>query len=327
MKAILAFIATTIVSFAGVALSVGKEDNVSDMKIAKFHGDRPAAISFTVDDGFRGSTEEFVKAFGKVKFAATFFVVPAETKDADGDGGNRTSWKRWKEVIALGFEVGNHGMTHADLRKTEESKQEEEIDKAAEIIKQKLDLAWLSYCYAFGAKTDASEKRVLAGHVGAAEKRPFYGGDKWTLEQANKWVDEAIKKGQWMVPMLHSLSKGYAAFKNIADFDEHLKYVKKHESQIWIDTFGNVARYVKERDSAKLEGKVSADKAEFKLTCPLDSKIYDQPLTVVIPAKGATKATAKRGGEELPAVVKGDCILIDVPPADDPVTVSWETGK
>jgi hypothetical protein len=143
-----------------------------------------------------------------------------------------------------------------------------------------------------------------------------YGGKDFTTEKANALVDGTLKQKKWMVAMLLAIEKGYAAFPSAAVLEEHLKYVQTLKDRLWVDTIGNVGRYVKERDAAKLDVKKAENSATFTLTTPLDAKLFSVPLTVIIDAKGATAAEAKREGETaaLPVTVAADRVMVDVVP-------------
>jgi peptidoglycan/xylan/chitin deacetylase (PgdA/CDA1 family) len=298
------------------------------LRIARFRGDRAAAVSFTFDDGFRGATEETVAMLAPHGFVGTFFICTGDTRDRPEDGGNRTSWARWKEIVRLGHEVGNHSVTHADLRTVDDAQLETEVDGAYDRILEKLGVAPFSFAFPFNARDERSERVVRARHRAFRAYQKFYGGEKWTLERANRWVDEAVAGGEWMVPMLHSLSKGYAAFANPADFDAHLQYVREREDRVWVDTFGRVARYVQQRDAATLVGSLAPGRATFTLTSPLDPAVHDVPLSIIIPASGAAaaKAVRDRGDGTLPVTVRPDRLLVEATPSDRVITVTWSTN-
>jgi hypothetical protein len=69
----------------------------------------------------------------------------------------------------------------------------------------------------------------------------------------------------------------------------------------------------------------TAQSVSFTLSCPLDTAVYHQPLTVIIPAK-ATQATATRLGADapLPVRVQTERLLVDVAPGAGTITVTWE---
>ncbi len=302
---------------------------LADITVARFRGDRPAAMSFTFDDGFFVATENTVRMFDLYGLRGTFFVNGGVTKDTRLESSNRTRWDRWRELDALGWEIGNHSWSHPDLTELNDEALEHQVNDARALMIEKLGKAPFSFAYPFNKADERVREVVLRHHGAARERQLFYGGDGWTREKADGWVDDAIAKGKWIVPMLHSIRRGFAAFEDPAQLDAHLRYVKSREGEIWVDTFGNVARYVKERDAATLAAHVGPREVVFRVSCPLDGKVYNCPLTVVVPAEGASSARAVRTGEAepLPVTVTSDRILVDAVPADEPVRLTWQSGS
>jgi hypothetical protein len=78
-----------------------------------------------------------------------------------------------------------------------------------------------------------------------------------------------------------SENHGYAVTK-IDAVKSHLAYLDKNRDKIWCETFGNVARYIKERDKASLTVKSSTDnQITVSLTDDLADSIFNYPLTSV----------------------------------------------
>ena len=96
-----------------------------------------------------------------------------------------------------------------------------------------------------------------------------------------------------------------------------------------MDTFGNVARYVKQRDAAKLTVQRDATSATITLTTGLDASLFNLPLTVVIEHVHAASAEAKREGaaSPLPVTIAADRLLVELTPGTAPVTVRWRTQQ
>jgi hypothetical protein len=63
--------------------------------------------------------------------------------------------------------------------------------------------------------------------------------------------------------------------------DKYFSYIKAAESKLWIATFGDVTRYIRERQSAKVTVKATTPaRITVELTQPLDNVMYNQPLTL-----------------------------------------------
>ena len=106
------------------AADAGSAPGPGAIHIAKFKGDRVAAVSMTLDDGLRNQDEFAVTLLNKYGIKATFYVIPGLTPETNeeaakkrpGDHGGM-SWLRLKELAAQGHEIANHTWTHIPLTK------------------------------------------------------------------------------------------------------------------------------------------------------------------------------------------------------------------
>lgn len=319
---------------AWCAQAAGGEVAANDqgVRVARFNGDREAAVSFTLDDGWEDNGTIAAPLFSRYGIHATFFLVPGQIPADDSVKGThnygKVSWKRWKEIAQEGHEIANHTLYHPGLTKSDDATVEKEITGAYKLIEERIGIAPVSFAYPGNARDDRVRKFVYAKHAVAREFETGYGGKDFTAVKANALVDNALKQKKWMVAMLHAIENGYAAFPGAAVLEEHLKYVQTLKDRVWIDTIGNVGRYVKERDAAKLEVKKVENGVSFTLVTGLDAKLFCVPLTVIIDAPGAATVEARRDGEAKPlaATIKADHILVDVVPGEGAVSVTWR-GK
>jgi hypothetical protein len=74
-------------------------------------------------------------------------------------------------------------------------------------------------------------------------------------------------------------------------FDELAAYLERH-SEIWTAPFGDVLRYIQERKSAVVEIHESGGSVDVALSWPLDSHIYDLPLTLRVELTGGVDTVA-----------------------------------
>jgi len=90
------------------------------------------------------------------------------------------------------------------------------------------------------------------------------------------------------------------AMTSIDAMKTHLDYLDKNRSKIWCETFGNVARYIKERDATPKVNVASstADKITLTVTNTLTDSLYNYPLSIRCEApSGWTSATVKQGAK------------------------------
>jgi len=346
MKAVVfALLLTTLTTLN--AAEAGSAQNVGNIRIAKFKGDRTAAVSMTLDDGLRNQDDFAVPLLNKYGIKATFYVIPGLTPETNeeaakkkpGDHGGM-SWLRLKELAAQGHEIANHTWTHIPLTKTEDgqrvdlepAKMDFQIGKAYEAIKERIGIAPFTFATPGNASSDAVRAAGHQYHPVIRERCERFGAwpptsRDFTAVQANATLERYLKKGEALVWMMHAVTEGYNAFSGPDVLEDHLKYLRSKDDVLWIDTFGRLSRYAMERDAAKLTVSTSADLVEFTLACPLDPGVFHDPLTIVIPANHATEVHAryKKGGERLPIEVHSDKILVQAAPSDQAIEVTWHS--
>lgn len=320
MRAVVLFL---LFAFSGLAASAADDA----VRIAKWQGDRAGAFALTFDDGQREQVALAGPMLDALGLKATFVINPGKTPAKTGENWFG-SWDEWRALAKNGHEIGNHSMTHPNFTMLPEGKLEEEIITAQKRIEQELGQPCITFCYPFNAETPASREMVKRSHaVSTSGERKAYGGPQFTADKANTWVDEAIAKKDLVVAMIHGIDTGYLPFTGRAVLKDHLDYLKSKEAQVWIAPIGVIGRYRQQRDATKLELHGGAQLVKFTLTCPLDPKTYNVPLTVVIVCGATPKApVAKRegGSEPIPVSVHGDAIHCEVVPGAGQVTVTWK---
>lgn len=300
------------------------------IRIARFSGDRQAALSFTLDDGWADNATIAAPLFSRYGLHVTFFLVPGYLAQTEAERGahkyGQILWPRWREIALAGHEIGNHTLHHQSLTKASDAVAQAEIDGGQNLIAEKIGVTPISFAYPGNGRDDRVRKFVYARHAVAREFETGYGGQSFTAAKANQLVDAALREQRWMVAMLHAITNGYAAFFSTGVLEEHLKYVQKLQDRLWVDTFGNVGRYVKERDAAQLVCRRDANSASLTLTSKLDTNLFNVPLTVVIERVRAATAVARRAGSDqpLPVVIAPDRLLVEVVPSPAVVEVRWQ---
>ena len=95
------------------------------------------------------------------------------------------------------------------------------------------------------------------------------------------WVDTTVAKNNtWLVLVFHGIDNlGYEALPHTM-LDEYFQYIKARQDDLWIATFGDVTRYMREREHAKIEHEEKNSKQVITLTQSLDKTMYDLPLTL-----------------------------------------------
>ncbi len=304
--------------------AVSAQENLN-ISICPFKNDKKAAVSFTFDDGPRGNLTEAAPLLEKYGMKATFYIVAGRPKDkADANPKGTLSWDEIKLLQDQGHEIGNHSMTHAQLKNiTDSTALDKEINGPIAILKEKIGKEPETFCFPGNGFNDEVMKLTLVNHINTTSNiRLFYGDTNFTPEKSKEYIDKAIANGKWIVPMLHGITEkggGWKPFSDISVFEEILKYAKSQENEIWIDTFANVSKYTILRDKASIEAISKTSKnLEFTIKSPEQYKRCRTELTVAV-KNGNKSFSASQDGKAL--AVNGN--KINVMP-DSPVKIEFK---
>jgi peptidoglycan/xylan/chitin deacetylase (PgdA/CDA1 family) len=327
-----------------------------DVQIAPFRDDHPAAISYTFDDGLQDQFTIAVPMLEARGMHATFYIIAGKVVDTEaqvaakrpGDWGTVT-WTRLREVAAHGHEIGSHSWSHPNLPKLDDPALAFEIAHADEVLAQQIGKFPLTIAYPGNSADDRVQTFALKTHLAdrnggiylpqpapgkATNLGPWmtiigFGGKDFTVDTADAWADQLVEDGKWGVAVIHGIVVGYSAMGNPQVFADHLDHVKALGDRVWIDTFANVAGYLRMRTVGKINvtGR-TGNSVTFTLSAdlpppPAGLTFPVVPLTLRIMQPGAARATASAAGKPLPVVVRPDRILVTACAGPDPITVSW----
>ena len=309
-------------------------DEQVKIRIADFKDAKAGAVSYTFDDGLRNQYLIAVPIMEKLQMPGTFFIIPgqvsatlqeAEAKEPGAWGG--VTWEEIRTLVAKGFEIGNHGYSHKNLvtQVKELEELEYEIENSANMIRKETGIFPVSFCSPYNSFNEQVEKIVEKRHITVRTSQQGIGARDTTTENINQWVDKLINQRKWGVAMIHGLADGFDPLRPDV-FESHLTYVKKHEKDLWIDTFGSIGRYIRQRDAAIIKDvKIDSNSVSFILDCKLNKKKFDIPLTLVIVTENkVTEAKARQGREFLPVTIQDKQIMIHCAPDSKRVTVKWK---
>jgi len=122
------------------------------------HGDRESnLIALTFDDGpNRKYVPRFLALLRAEKVEATFFLVGEQTRLYPDVA---------RAIVADGHEVGNHSLTHKNLRDAPASVAESEIAGMQQLLKERLDVVPRVYRPAYGVVTDTVRRICRREHL------------------------------------------------------------------------------------------------------------------------------------------------------------------
>ena len=266
-----------------------------------------------------------------------------------------STWDDFRRYTAEGYEIASHSITHASMPgldsvniqyELEKSKEEvrnqmgEKYTFSAEVpygyenarvmkiayeiypaLRNRMPESWLKEIDRASKQTPGTtNKNYIQWQRGATTKTP--------LSLMKSWVDTAVTKNNtWLVLVFHGVDNlGYEALPHTL-LDTYFQYIKSNEAKLWIATFGDVAKYMREREHTKVQSIENKGKIEIMLIGTLDKNVYNIPLTLktYVPASWK-KVLVQTGNTKLKKSIledaKGHYLLYDVKTTGDKIVIS-----
>ncbi|HEY8930336.1 MAG TPA: polysaccharide deacetylase family protein [Mucilaginibacter sp.] len=218
------------------------------------------------------------------------------------------TWSDLKGYSSRGYEIASHSITHASMPGLDSVNIRYELEKSKEEIRDKMgERATFSTEVPYGYENERVMKIAYKIYPALRNRMPepwlkeidrasretpgnttkdyiqWQRGatTKTPLPLMEQWVDTAVEKGNtWLVLVFHGVDGlGYEALPHTM-LDDYFQYIKAHQDKLWIATFGDVTKYMREREKAKVETGEKAGKITINLTQSLDKAMYDVPLTL-----------------------------------------------
>jgi peptidoglycan/xylan/chitin deacetylase (PgdA/CDA1 family) len=219
-----------------------------------------------------------------------------------------STWADFKRDAAKGYEFASHSITHASMPALDSANIIYELEKSKADILTQLGAKYtfsaevpygyensrvMQYAYKiYPALRNRMPEPWLKEIDRASNETPGNTGKdyiqwqrgattKTPLSLMQQWVDTAATKNNtWLVLVIHGVDGlGYEALPHTL-LDTYFQYIKSRESNLWIATFGDVARYMRERKSAVVQSQLRNGKILISLHHPLNKNQYYIPLTL-----------------------------------------------
>jgi oligosaccharide reducing-end xylanase len=287
---------TAVVIFSIMALtaSVSRAGSVAaPYEIGTWRGFRPAAISYTFDDGCSNQFALAIPMFDARGFKLTLFSVVGPAS------GMFPGWSKLQNAAAKGHEIASHTLTHPNLGQLPEARQTTELKDSQEAINtnvsgQKcLTLAY-PYCVEAGEALTSQyyiAARTCSGQIVPATPANFMDisslvcgsqGSVRTTQDFNNQANAAVTANGWCVFLIHGMDNdgGYSPVST-ATLQGSVDYMRTNQDKFWVETFGNVARYIRERNAAAVKETSSRDDSlALQVTDNLADSIFNYPITL-----------------------------------------------
>jgi peptidoglycan/xylan/chitin deacetylase (PgdA/CDA1 family) len=286
-------------------------------EIARYQGNRTAAISYTFDDGLKEHYTIVMPELAKRGIAATFWIIgkTPEGKPVKGiEGIYSMTWGEIKTLAERGHEIGNHAYTHPYLVMLPPETIQEEVFKCDSAIEANIGIRPRTFCYPYNAINETVLRIAKAGRVGTRTAQIAIGGNS-TPESLDAWVTKLIETRDWGVGMTHGITQGYDSFPDPNVLWNHLDRVKAQDDVVWVAPFADVAAYTAERDNIGLQVSKTGDGYVVTPMMSLDKSLFTQPLTMIVDAKlFPTQPRATQDGKSLTVTARNGKWLFDFAP-------------
>jgi peptidoglycan/xylan/chitin deacetylase (PgdA/CDA1 family) len=286
----------------------------------------------------QGRLEQACKAIdeGYAKVRAGAFKPQASPAGFEG-ATQFVTWDELKTLAKHGHEIGSHTVTHPRLAVLDEPNLAYELEKSREDILEHLGPKHtFSIECPYGTENERVVERALARYPASRNRMPERfleelnrssradpGASRkeyvqWQrgaltrtpMETMRSWVDTALAHDRiWLVLVFHGVEGVGWEPKTGAELEEYFRYIKSMEDRLWVATFQDVVKYVRERQRARVTTTRKRDAVDVVLRHDLDPALYDLPLTLRTPVPASWPAAEVRQGARLrrvPVVRDGD---------------------
>jgi peptidoglycan/xylan/chitin deacetylase (PgdA/CDA1 family) len=235
-------------------------------------------------------------------------LQPEVSENRTADNTNILTWDMVKMYVSQGHEFASHTVTHPYICALDEPNILYELEKSRQEI---LDRIGLKYTFSAECPYGTEDERAMQYaykvypalrnripeeyllELNRGSRRMPVNADfeyvQWqrgiisrsTLSEINAWIDTTASQNNiWLVLVLHGIDGiGWESVSSQI-VDDHFSYIKSKENDLWVATFGDVARYMKERMNAKVSSMRKGGNINVTITHSLDKELYNLPLTL-----------------------------------------------
>lgn len=319
-------------AFAAALLSACQQDDSSLYQIGTWNGFRSAAVSLTFDDNCANQFDVALPILDEFDVKATFYPIVNKITD----------WTPLRKCAANGHEIGSHTYSHNNLSTLSADEVARELSMAYDTIRSRVPMTdCSSIAYPFCAMTDSAlvakhhvAARICDGKIVNASPNSYMAISSFSVGSETNYLEaidligifgKALSQKGWAVILFHEIDngEGYSPFPSI-ELEKSLEYLTENDTCYWVSTFANVAKYAKERDSAKVVVKSENDGAwVLNVNSNLDANVFNVPITLrrVLPIDWQ-KVDVSQNGNDCNAYVIDNMLYFDVVPNGEDITIS-----
>lgn len=269
-----------------------------------------------------------------------------------------TTWADYKRYATEGHEIASHTVTHARLAILDEKNLLYELEQSKADIQH-----FLGEKHTFSAECPygTENERVMEyahkvypslrnrmpesymDELNRSSKKHPGESDKeyvqWqrgpltniSMGEMKSWVDTCISNDNiWLVLVFHGIDGIGWEPKTGAELEEYFNYINDRKDYLWVATFADVTKYIRERKNMVLNSELKDNTIVVKLSNNLDPKVYDIPLTLktYVPKTWTNLVLIKKTEQENQLRLKiksdslGSYVLYDAMPYENEIILS-----
>ena len=250
---------------------------------------------------------------------------------SSSDTRSGVTWDQIRTFAGQGHEFASHTVTHPRLAVLDEPNMTYELEKSKEEIAKQLGPRYtFSAEGPYGTENERAVEYILKIYPASRNRMPepyltelnrsskinpgtskkeyvqWQRGatTKTPLPMMKSWVDTVRSHANnWLVLVFHGVDGiGYEALTHEV-LDEYFQYIKANQKDLWVATFADVTKYMRERQHST----VKINESKNKITVTLEHKLgpeYDVALTLqsMVPSEWKN-VIIKNGSSQTKAVV------------------------
>jgi peptidoglycan/xylan/chitin deacetylase (PgdA/CDA1 family) len=272
-----------------------------------------------VDQAFRVLDE----AYSKVRAGAFKRTSAPENSPEDR---SKISWDELRSLANRGYEFASHTVTHPRLAVLDDANLVYELEKSRQDI-----LDHLGFTHTFSVECPYGTENERAVHAAllryqvarnympdedvddldrSSNKDPALFGKEYVrwqrgaltetpMELMKSWIDKTAAQGNiWLVLVFHGVDG--VGWKPItgAELKEYFEYINSKKQSIWVATFQDVTKYIRERRHGAVASYREGEVISIVLRSDLTQESYDLPLTLKTYVPNEWKAVEVRQGQK-----------------------------
>ncbi len=308
----------------------------SPYEIATWQGFRDAAVSYTFDDNCPNQLAVAIPLFNSYGFRVTMFIPSGWVKD----------WTGLQSAADHENEIASHTVTHANLGQLTIAQQLSELRNSRDTINAHIkghtcvtiaypfcvpgnDSLCMSYYIAARGCQGYIESKTPTDFMNISSIPTGTVSSIQSVQDFNRTVEQADSLKGWCVFLTHGIDHdgGYSPTQS-AVIKAHLDYMKRHSDRFWIAPFGDVVRYIRERNATTVRELLNKKtRITIQVSDTLENSVYNYPITIrrLLPTKWQSATIVQNGHKIKGTIVKKGAlkyIMFNVVPDNGVILIS-----